>query len=280
MCPGEADEDAKDIESGRALVLLGSDTLAASAGAAAGAFLGPVGAIGGAAAAPVLTRYLRKAGHAIQRRLLSENEEVRIGGALAVALGRIKQRLDAGEQPRADGVFDPDTDHRGMLEGTLLSAARSYDDKKVPFIGAFYASFVFDDSIPVSTAQFLLGLLERLTYHSLCALAYFADTENLAERLSMQVNAEEEGHWTPSFVIAELAELANLGLLGFKQEDGEVVNPMATFGSAPITATTAAKTTTTDLADTLIHLAELDKLPEADKLEIGSELRAGAPLSS
>jgi hypothetical protein len=61
------------------------------------------------------------AGRAIQRRFLSPKEEVR---------------------------------------GTLRSAARSYDEKKVPFIGAFYASFVFEEDVNVNTGQFLLNLLD------------------------------------------------------------------------------------------------------------------------
>ena len=80
-----------------------------------------------------------------------------MAGALAVALGRIEERREAGEQPRQDGLFDPGSDPRGLLEGTLRSAARSYDEKKVPFIGAFYgASSVFEEDIDVNTGQFLI----------------------------------------------------------------------------------------------------------------------------
>jgi hypothetical protein len=156
--------DDTEMESGQELVQIGADTLAAASGAA-GAFLGPVGAVVGASATPVVGRLMGSAGRAIQRRFLSPRKEVRVGGALAVALGRIRERREAGEQPRHDGLFDPDSDPRGLLEGTLRSAARSYDQKKVPFIGAFYASFIFEEEVNVNTAQFLLNLLDRLTYH-------------------------------------------------------------------------------------------------------------------
>jgi hypothetical protein len=137
----------------------------------------------------------------IKTRRLPHNEEVRISTALYVALERIKEREEAGEQPRRDGFFDPATDPRGALEGALLSAVRSYDEKKVPYIGAFYASFVFDEAVSISTAHFLLTLLDRLTYHHLCALAYSQTrtTMRSARRSSSTPRREPSEHPRPCF---------------------------------------------------------------------------------
>lgn len=273
---GEHHQDDAGVESGQELVQIGADTLAA-AGGAAGSFLGPVGAIAGAAVTPVIGRLMGSAGRAIQRRFLSSKEEVRIGGALAVALGRIEERRRAGEQPRQDGLFDPDSDPRGLLEGTLRSAARSYDEKKVPFIGAFYASFVFEEDVNVNTGQFLLNLLDRLTYHYFCCLAYFADPATHEERMHIQAAAEEDGDRTPPILVAELAEMANLGLLGFVQPDGSTTNPGSTFGSLTITGKTLAGTAPTELGKTLVRMAELDKIPKEDQQAVGVELRGLPP---
>jgi hypothetical protein len=276
MSSGHPDNKT-EVESGQELVRIGADSLAA-AGGAAGAFLGPVGAIVGAAATPVVGRLMGSAGRAIQRRFLTSKETDRIGGALAVALGRIQERIEEGEQPRQDGLFNPDSDPRGLLEGTLRSAARGYDEKKVWFIGAFYASFVFRDDVSVNTAHFLLTLLDRLTYHHFCALAYFADDSNDAERAEIQLAAEEGPVRASPTLLSELFELANLGLLGAWQGDPKEIRSFgetnATFGGGvPIIARSASLLALLPLGKDLVDLAELRKIPDADKREIGVELR-------
>lgn len=162
----DSSPDDEAVESGEQLVQLGADTLASLGGAAAGSFLGPPGAVAGAAAGPATARALAWAGRAIKRRVISKNEEVRVGTALYVALEKIREREANGEQPRVDGLFDIDIDPRGMLEGTLLTAARSYDEMKVPYLGAFYASFVFEESVGINEGHFLLSLFDRLTITS------------------------------------------------------------------------------------------------------------------
>jgi hypothetical protein len=275
------DDEAAEIESGRELVQIGAETLSGIAGGAAGAFLGPVGAIAGAAGTPALIRLFRKAGRAVQRRLLNSNEEVRIGGALAVAVALIEERQEAGEEPRHDGLFDPDADPRGVLEGTLMSAARSYDELKVPYIGAFYASFAFEESVDVNTAHYLIGLWDRLTYHGLVTLAYFADPESSEERTYIQAAAEEEGTQMTPLVAADLATLTSVGLLGIRGEDGRVTAYGSTVGTLGGGDLTMAKVVGTlapmELGATLVRMAELDKIPDDDKRGIGDGLRGTSP---
>jgi hypothetical protein len=282
MSQEEQPANDSEVQSGRELIQLGAESLAGGAGAAAGIFLGPPGALAGAAAGPALVRAIAWAGRTIKSRRLSHNEEVRIGTALYVALERIKEREEAGEQPRRDGFFDPATDPRGALEGALLSAARSYDEKKVPFIGAFYASFVLDEAVQISTAHFLLTLLDRLTYHHLCALAYFADENNDAERAQVQLDAEEGTIRASPTLLSELFELANLGLLGAWQGDPKEVRSFgetyATFGGGvPIVARSASLLALMPLGQSLVEMAELEKIPDADKKEIGAALRGASP---
>lgn len=278
MHPESPTEDTSPKESGRELVELGAESLAGVAGGAAGAFLGPVGALASGLGAPALALLLTSAGKSIQRRLLSRNEQMRIGGALAVALARIEERETEGEQPREDGLFDPGTDPRGVLEGTLLSAARSYDQKKVPFIGAFYASFVFEETVTINTAHFLLNLLDRLTYHSLCVLAYFNDPGNEKERVQVQVTAEQEGDRISPTLLSALSELANLGLVGAWQGNPAEVKSLgetyATFGGGvSILGRNASLLALMPLGQSLARMADLDKIPVDDKQQVGTELR-------
>lgn len=237
-----------------------------------GLTFGPPGALAGAAAGPALTRALRWVGGEIRTRLVSSNEEARIGTALVIAMGRIEERRGAGEEPRQDGLFAPGADPEGLLEGTLLSAARSYDQKKVPFIGAFYASFVFAADVSTLTAHYLLRLLDRLTYRQLCALAYLTDPERRSEREEIQTTASEEGDRTSPTLSAELSELANLGLIGFEQDDGSVANPLGTYGGGQVTSSSMARTGPTDLGATLARMAELNRIPAPDQRQVVAAL--------
>jgi hypothetical protein len=210
--------------------------------------------------------------------MLSSNEEVRIGTALYVALERFKEREQDGDEPRADGMFEPGADPRGALEGVLLAAARSYDEKKVPFIGAFYASFVFDEEVSIEEAHFMLTLLDRLTYQQFCALAYFSDPKNKPELERIQQEAEEDGSRASPALLSELFELANLGLLGAWQGDPEEVlsfgETFATFGGGiPVLAKNASRLALTSLGETLVRLAELQKIPDTDMQLVAVGLR-------
>lgn len=269
--------DEQSLKSGRELIQLGAASTAATIGAVAGTALGPPGSIAGAALGPTMVRFLSWAGRTMKSRMLSPSEEVRIGSALYVALKQIEERQDAGELPRSDGLFDPDADPRGILEGTLLTAARSYDEKKIPFVGAFYASFVFEEKVSINQAHFLLRLVDRMTYHDMCILAYFADSANDEDRTMIQVDATEEGKQMSQMLLAEIGELASTGLLGIKTVDGGA----RPFGSAADTIggeltlglTSLGELTPTDLGHTLVRMANLEKLPEADRRAIGVELQ-------
>jgi hypothetical protein len=273
--PMRKDGEDPDLEKGRELVDIGANSLGALVGAGVGLAFGPPGALAGAVGGPAVVRALRWAGHEIRARLLSSNEEARIGSALLVAMARIEERREAGEQTRQDGLFEPGEDPEGLLEGTLLSAARSYDQKKVPFIGAFYASFAFAPDVSPLTAHFLLRLLDRLTYRQLCALAYLADPERQTERGQIQA-AGETGSRTSPTLSAELNDLANQGLIGYKQEDGQVVNPYSTVDGGGITARTIARTVPTALGTRLTELAELHRVPAVDQQQIVAALTGEA----
>ena len=59
----------------------------------------------------------------------------------------IKKRLDAGEKPREDGVFDPILHGRSkadeVAEGTLILVQRSYEEKKLLHLAKFLREFCF-----------------------------------------------------------------------------------------------------------------------------------------
>jgi hypothetical protein len=276
MEAGGSDENESE-RSGLQLVQLGAETAAAGVGAAAGLVLGPPGSVAGAVAGPTLVRMVAWAGREVKSRILSPKEEERIGTALYYALGRMKEREENGELPRSDGLFEPGDDPRGVLEGSLLAAAKSYDALKVPFIGAFYASFVFEEGVGVDEAHFLLTVWDRLTYHELVVLSYVADSEFAEERMYIEAESKEGGRVMDDMLATELTELTSLGLIGTRLPDGGVVafgDTVGTLGSgARSLSQVSASLAPMNLGETLVRMAELGKIPIEQKSEIGKQLR-------
>lgn len=148
---------------------------------------------------------------------------------------------------------------------------------KVPFMGAFYASFVFDETIAIDEAHFFLSLWDRLTYHELCVLAYFADDEHAEYRLHLQAAADEEGVAMTHMLAAELTQLTGLGLVGVRLPDGSVTEFGATAGTVGsgggVLMRALGSLAPTELGEAFVRMAELEQIPDADKQEVGGQLR-------
>lgn len=163
-----------DLELAKQLIEAGSDSVGAATGAAIGLIGGPIGVVGGAALGAVFGKVLVKVGSDLKRRFLGPREEMRIGGVMIAAGARIQEKLDRGETPRTDGFFDTPEDSsrppaEELLEGVLLKARDSFDEKRLDLLGRLYASIAFSDIAPVH-ASHLIHLAGDLTYRQLVAL--------------------------------------------------------------------------------------------------------------
>lgn len=171
----EAQESALTSE----LIEGGSDLVGAVAGAAVGLVGGPAGAFGGATAGVLVARAVRHVGAEVKQRLLSPRQEARIGGVLALATVTIDAALRSGRRPRDDGFFEPRGTERPaaeeVLEGVLLKARDTYEEKKVPLLANLYASVALVDGISPAMANHLVALAERLTYRQLVVMAVISD---------------------------------------------------------------------------------------------------------
>lgn len=98
-------------------------------------------------------------------------------------------------------------------------------------------------------------------------------------RSAHRFNSTPKGNCSSiSDLLSELFELANLGLLGAWQGDPKEVRSLgetyATLGGGvPIVARSASLLALMPLGRALVEMAELEKIPDADKQEIGAELR-------
>jgi hypothetical protein len=174
------DSDSQEAALTRELIEGGSELAGATAGAALGILGGPGAALGGAAAGVFVTRALKRIGADIKQRILGPREEVRIGAATAYAVVAIDRSIKSGQIPRQDGFFEerepgqrPAAEE--VLEGVLLKARDSYEEKKVPLIGILYATIAFQEAISPAHANHLVEVASRLTYRQLVVLAVASD---------------------------------------------------------------------------------------------------------
>lgn len=166
------------------VVNTGADMAGSAIGAAIGLIAaGPGGAILGGAAGPVASLTLRKVAAEIRRRLLSPHEEERIATVLTYAIDKIRQNESKGQHLRQDGFFESNLDDRStaeeVIEGTLYTAQREYEEKKLKFQGNLLANICFNTKVDRSLANMLLKLSERISYRQILLLSFFNRLDEL-----------------------------------------------------------------------------------------------------
>lgn len=230
IVPDGGSEDPEErADNLRSFLAGGGKVVGGVAGAAIGLLGGPGAALAGGAVGAALGEVLASAGIEFYDRVLAPRQSVRAAGALAEAAVEIERRLQQGEHPRpdfADGGAD-DSEAAEILEGALLTAANSYEQRKVPFIGKFYANLAFDASVSPAFANLLLKLLDRLTYGQMRVLATLGNEDYLESLIQVGAERNEGAFRSSEGVIAELDELSTMGLVGVGQTDGRVVPPAA-----------------------------------------------------
>jgi hypothetical protein len=130
-----------------------------------------------------------------------------------------------------------------------------------------------------STTQFpqhthlLIRLFERLMYRQIVALAYIGNPGRENERVLMGGDQIGTGLRSSASLVAELAELGTLGLIGFLQNDGSVAPPADVWGPSTITMQTIGQIALSDTGQGLYGLAELHTVPEDDQDDVAAALR-------
>ncbi len=223
MSDAEKDQEQKRLET---LIEVGGDTAGAATGAAISLVLTPVG---GAGVGVVVASLLKRVGLEIHDRFTEPRRQLRVGAAYAVAAEEVAERLESGEKPRDDGFFDGDGDSPAeeILEGTLEAAADSFEQRKVPYLGKFYAALVFAPDVSPALANRLVLIAEQLTFRQLACMAVIETGSQLsaAESLLAEKPDHELGFFGEELGV-EMDALAALGLLGVADEDdGEILPP-------------------------------------------------------
>jgi hypothetical protein len=136
---------------------------------------GPIGAaIGGVVGATLQTVAIEVANRALARR-----EAMRIGGTTAYAIDFIHERLKRGDRPREDTFFiqgDSGTSPaEELFEGVLQKAKGDHEERKARFYGLLFANVTFDPKCSSSEANYLLHVMDRLTFLQLTLISLFSD---------------------------------------------------------------------------------------------------------
>jgi hypothetical protein len=152
----------------------GCEVTGSAIGGAMGFFLG--GPVGGAAAGAIGTATGGLLAD-IATRMLSQREKARVGATAQYAFEQIQRNLDAGQTIRRDTFMSGSPDRRApfeeILEGVLIKAQREHEEKKIRYLGQFLGNIAFDANCSGGQANYLLSLLERLTYQQLVMIRTF-----------------------------------------------------------------------------------------------------------
>lgn len=222
-----------------------------------------------------LARTVARAGGDVLQRLLSHRQRDRTITVLDMAIHRVHERQQAGEQVRNDGFFNESDSGDGraggseVLEALLLAAGSTAQERKLRHIAAFYASLAFIPEIGAEYAAFLLTQAEQLTYRQLILLSILAGGDRQRELLEIlyasrgtagRILFGEE-------VSVELNDVQTRGLAGVGQPGGQVTPTTGTFGGGEFSTVAVENGTLTRHGRTLHDLMELDGIPVDERVD-------------
>lgn len=201
------------------LINAGSQITGSVSGAILGLSIGGVpGAIMGGSLGPTITNVMEVIGQEIRKRTLGPREEVRIGAVLTYAIKKINENIKEGKEIRNDGFFERNEDERidadEILEGILISAQRSYQEKKLKFLGNLYTSIAFDSSCDAEWGNYYIRITENLSFRQLCLLQIYRHKPKYD--LNREVTLDQSYVIIRMDTISELYDLRDLGLLRIK----------------------------------------------------------------
>ncbi|GAA4909016.1 hypothetical protein GCM10025789_30590 [Tessaracoccus lubricantis] len=162
------------------MIKSGAGALGIATGAAMGGFVaGPLGAIGGATAGALLQDAMKAVAGDVAARFTSQTEQKRMGAMYVLALESVAARLNGGERPRSESFFRPQARRQAkqlrseaeeLLEGAFLAARKAYEERKVALLANFYTNVVFTDDLDTGHANYILSLMDSLTYRQLLSI--------------------------------------------------------------------------------------------------------------
>lgn len=270
-----AEPSAKRKKYGKAIEET-SQALGALAGGIAGSAAGPAGMVGGAAVGYGAPKVLAGVGNKLLGRILGPAEEERIATVFSLAAQEIIERINAGEEFRRDGFFQTDADGSTpaaeLFEGTLKTAADSWEQAKLPYLAHFYASLSMRDDISPAYASALLQLAGDCTWRQLAALAAVEpDPPSITEEVNARLDPQPGHYAEPSEAIyVDLNALRRSELLGFGSANGQGqdTNSGVTPDGGRFSRANVTRAARTRVGQLLYEMMQLEKIPAEQLADI------------
>lgn len=167
---------------------------------------------------------LRKIGNEIVDRALGPREQKRVGAVVSIIAKDIHARASRGERVRNDGFFDSNPNNRSdaeeVAESVLLKCQREPEEKKIVYMGHFFANVAFEPQVSPSMAHQLTKHAELMTFRQFCLLNV-AMTDKFRSKLR-EDDYRGQGHFSVELQQI-LYECLDLYVRGFVNFGGEVV---------------------------------------------------------
>lgn len=239
--------------------------ISSSAGSAAGSMAG--GGIGGplgAAVGGALGSIIQDGVDCVIDTLQNRQKE-KVGIALANMIQKIEQYREDGYKVREDIDVKNKNDRKlseELIEGVFIKSKNEYEEKKLKYLGYFYAYYSFHgDNVKSKASFYLLDLFESLSYRQLCLLRIFGENED------NKFGLIKEDSWIPKdwILLQEIQDLHSKKLIGSEQE--------GSFPKAESLILIPAKIKCSGIAGNIIKYFSLDEIPQEDINECISLLK-------
>ena len=204
---------------GDRLITYGADLAGAIAGSAIGATAGGApGAASGAVLGAILGSGLTSALGEAGSRIMSRREKSRVGAVAIFAREKLLEAIEDGARLRGDDLIRARIDGRSpadeVIEHVLQVAQRSYEERKLPHIGAVLAHVAVSEWLDEATAHWLLATIERLSWPKLVALSLVAGNED-QPLPDAKIGAVSD--WSPWSVHHLFTELQHIDMLARRE---------------------------------------------------------------
>lgn len=240
---------------------IAGDAIAGALGFLAG---DPFVAAVGAGCGVLMANAVRMVGEDILNRFLSEREQTRVLGVVAISANEINNRINNGEKLRDDNFFEKNnrkrSDAEEVVENIILKSQREPEEDKIQYLGYLLSNIAFDKNIGVHYAHQMIKTLEQLTYRQLCILKLSVNKNRFNLR-NNDYRGQENFPIELTQLLYEYLDLYHRGLINF---GGEVA-----LGLADIIP---GRTTVQGMGADIYNLTYLSKIPDAEIAPIVNQL--------
>lgn len=241
----------------------GVDIIGVSAGTLIGGYLANIeGATVGAIAGATVANAIKNVSSEILNRTMSKRQSVRLGAVINYAVEQINENI-ANAKPFASEIVDASCFHRNsseeVLENVLISAKNTYEEKKIKHIGKLYGNLLFHDKTDLQQANFMIRLIDRLSYRQLCLIRVLQIIDELNFENTVHHKIDSKSTVYRSDLVCEFRDLMNNGLIKFPAVWSDIENSSSPLKIDSVTLTKLGQ-----------EFHELSNLDEIDKNDINS----------